>query len=126
MFKAVSPVNDINAINTSIDVILEPEVIDMQVALPKETLSDIFEAWIKYGIKMHTPNGRLITEWQITGYGRINTEFLRTRETGLNMAINMALRDIGAKIVLDFQKVPGVKNWLKEKIDCSNYSNLCQ
>ena len=126
MFKSVNPIEDVNEMDILVDVILEPEVMDMQVALPDETQSDIYESWIKYTIKMYTPDGKLITQWQITGYGKQQTAFLKNKERGLNMAINLALRDLGAKMVLDFPRVPGVKNWLTSTIDCSTYSNLCQ
>ena len=126
MFKSVNPVENINETDILVDVILEPEVMDMQVALPEETQSDMYEAWIKYTIKMYTPGGNLITQWQITGYGKTHTALFKNKERGLNMAINLALRDLGAKIVLDFPRVPGVKSWLTSTIDCSTYSNLCQ
>ena len=126
MFKSVNPIEDVNEMDILVDVILEPEVMDMQVALPEETQSDMYEAWIKYTIKMYTPDGKLITQWQITGYGKTHTALFKNKERGLNMAINLALRDLGAKMVLDFPRVPGVKNWLTSTIDCSTYSNLCQ
>jgi hypothetical protein len=125
MFKTVNPVNNITSSDSMIDGILEPEVIEMQVALPEETHSDMFEAWIKYGIKLYNPSGTIISEWQITGYGKTHKEMFKNKERGLTTAINMALRDIGAKMVLDFPRAPGIKNWLSTKIDCAQFSNIC-
>ena len=125
MFVTVNKINNMSSPDSIIDVILEPEVLEMQVALPEETHTDMYEAWLKYGIKMYDPNGELITQWQITGYGKSHTEMFRNKENGLTTAINLALRDIGAKLVLDFSRSPGVRNWLVSKIDCSKYSDLC-
>ena len=126
MFKTVNPVENVTVMDPLLDIILEPEVMEMQVALPQETQSDMFEAWIKYVIKMYKPGGELITQWQITGYGKTHTAMFKNKERGLNTAINMALRDLGAKMVLDFPRAPGVKNWLASTIDCAQYSYLCQ
>ncbi len=125
MFKTVNTVNEVTSNGNSIDGIFEPEVIEMQVALPEETHSDMFEAWIKYGIKLYNPSGQIISEWQITGYGKTHKAMFKNKESGLTTAINMALRDLGAKMVLDFPRAPGIKNWLSTKIDCSKFNNIC-
>ncbi|MEX2352809.1 MAG: hypothetical protein WD709_01385, partial [Gammaproteobacteria bacterium] len=52
MFNSVIPLDGTQAQGQPVDVILEPEVLEMQLALPKETRTDMYEAWIKYGIKM--------------------------------------------------------------------------
>jgi hypothetical protein len=125
MFSSVDEIDNLNISGHNIDIIIEPDVLDMQVALPEETHSDIFEAWIKYGIKIYKPGGDLITEWQLTGYGKTHTAMFKNKESGLNTAINLALRDLGAKIILDFQNVPEVETWLATKIDCSQHPNIC-
>jgi hypothetical protein len=125
MFSSVNKVDSPNSKSTDIDIVLEPEVLDMQVALPEETHSDMFEAWIKYGIKIYSSSGNMITEWQITGYGKTHTAMFKNKENGLNTAISMALRDLGAKMVLDFSNIPEMKTWLSSNIDCIQYPNLC-
>ena len=127
MFRSVEPVTEPKAAGAAatLDLILEPEVIETQVALPDETRSDNYEAWIKYGIKLYQPGGELIAEWQLTGYGRSQTAMFTSKEQGINTAINLALRDIGAKLVLDFQKAPGVREWLAGKINCTEFQHLC-
>jgi len=125
MFSAVKPLTGIQSGDQAIDIIFEPEVIDMQVSLPRETRSDMYEAWLKYGIKIYHPDGNLITEWQISGYGKAPDATFSTNERGLNSAIELALRDIGAKLVLDFPKAPGMREWLVSKIDCSRYPGIC-
>ena len=122
MFQAVAPVSKEG---TVADLVLEPEVMDTQFALPQETHSDMYEAWIKYGIKLYEPGGKIISEWQLTGYGKSPTAMFTSKEEGLNEAINLALRDIGARFVLDFRKAPGMREWLSGKINCTEYKHLC-
>jgi hypothetical protein len=125
MFRAVKPVDNIPAGGEAVDIILEPDVIEMQVALPEETHSDMYEAWVKYAVKMYQPTGDVISDWQITGYGKAHTSLFTNNKEGLDMAINLALRDIGAKLVLGLPKAPGVRDWLDNKIDCAAYNGLC-
>jgi hypothetical protein len=122
MFQAVAPAAEGT---TGVDLVLEPQVIETQVALPQETHSEMYEAWIKYGIKLYEPGGKIITEYQLTGYGKTPTAMFTSKEEGLNEAVNLALRDIGARFVLDFRKAPGMRDWLAGKINCSEYQYLC-
>ena len=103
----------------SVDAILEPNVLDMQLALPQETGMKLYEAWVKYDMKLYRPGGTLIDQWQLTGYGKASSENVGGPEAGLNAAINLALRDVGAKMTLGFTKNQGVVNWLCEKQKCA-------
>jgi len=119
MFREVQPVKNINpAADKNIDAVISPQVEEMQLALPGETHSDFYEAWIKYIIRLYAPSGELITEWPVTGYGKSPKGFLGNRDKGLNSAIAMALRDIGAKMALSFPKAAPVKQWLTAKTSC--------
>jgi len=125
MFASVNMLESIDTADSTIDLIIEPQVMEMQVALPDETHSENYEAWIKYVIKMYHPNGDLLAQLPITGYGKTPTAIFKNKERGLSTAINMALRDIGAKLVLDVPRSPEVRTWLHTKIDCTQYSYLC-
>ena len=113
MFKQVIDVPGTTApTGVHVDAILSPEVEDMQLAVPKETYSDLYEAWIKYKIQLYKPDGELIGEWPITGYGKAEKGFFNSRSKGLNTAINQAMRDIGAKFSIGFPKQEVVQQWL--------------
>jgi len=127
MFQSVLPVTTVSAPTdgTAIDAILEPDLVETQFALPDETQTDNYEAWIKYTIKLYQPDGKLISEWQLTGYGKTPTAMFTSKTDGLNTAVTYALRDIGARFVLDFRKAPGVQQWIVGKINCAEYPYLC-
>lgn len=115
MFKEVKQITSLPAaaVDTSgVQAILVPSIEEMQFSLPKETRLDMYEVWIKYKIRLQDVNGNVIAEWPLTAYGKSTTEFMKNREQGLNGAMELALRDAGAKMAIGFPKVAGVKQWL--------------
>lgn len=126
MFTSVKPVDDVSTeAAVLVDLILEPDVLEAQFALPEETRTDMYEAWIKYAIKLYEPGGDTVSEWQVTGYGKTPTAMFTSKEEGLNTAVSLALRDIGARFVLDLRNAPGMREWLTDKINCAEYPHLC-
>jgi hypothetical protein len=116
MFRNVSHVNSASAGGGAerLDAVISPQVEDMQFALPSETKSDVYEAWVRYKIRLFRPDGTLIADWYVTGYGKSVTELLRSRDKGLNEAMTQALRDAGARFALGFDKVEEIRAWLAE------------
>ena len=104
--------------DATVDAVLVPSVAEMQFALPAETKSDFYEAWIKYDVELYNRDGTPIANWSVTGYGKSSTEFMKSRDKGLNAAVNQALRDAGARFALGFSRVEEVGVWL-EQIDSS-------
>jgi hypothetical protein len=103
-----------------LDAILMPEVEEMQFALPNETRTEMYEAWIRYKITMYQPDGQPIVEFPVTGYGKSTTALFKGKDDGLNDAINSAYRDVGAKLTLGFAQVGAVQPWLADKQAESN------
>jgi len=102
------------AADTTVDAVLSPSVAEMQFALPAETKSDFYEAWIKYDVELYNHDGSPIANWSVTGYGKSSTEFMKSRDKGLNAAVNQALRDAGARFALGFSRVEEVSAWLEQ------------
>jgi hypothetical protein len=97
--------------------VLAPVIEEMQFSLPQETRLDMYEVWIKYRIRLLEADGDVITEWPLTAYGKTETEFMKNREQGLNGAMELALRDAGAKLALGFPEAVEVKEWLAGKLE---------
>lgn len=102
--------------NGGLDAVFAPHVEDMQFALPRETGTDLYEAWIKYRLNLYDQAGVAIANWTIAGYGKSAPEFLGSRDEGLMQAINAAFRDAGARLALSFTRTEEVKKWLTEKL----------
>ena len=114
MFQEVTEVAGTTAVAT-VDAVLAPSVAEMQFALPAETKSDFYEAWVKYDMELYNQDGSRIANWSVTGYGKSSTEFMKSRDKGLNAAVNQALRDAGAKFALGFPMVAEISAWLEQK-----------
>ena len=105
--------------------VITPQVEEMQFALPNETKTEIYEAWIKYKLQLRA-DGQLIAEWPVTGYGKTEDALLTQRDDGLSTAINLAMRDAGAKLAIGFEKVPEIRRWLAQRThDCQRYADAC-
>ncbi|TAJ91777.1 MAG: hypothetical protein EPO31_13795 [Gammaproteobacteria bacterium] len=115
MFQTVTQVAQPTS-GGGLDAVLAPHVEDMQFALPRETGTDLYEAWIKYRLSLYDQAGVAIANWTISGYGKSTPEFLGRRDEGLQQAINAAFRDAGARLALSFTRNEEVKKWLSEKL----------
>ena len=103
VFSRVVHVDGVSQLNgRTVDAILVPEVVDMQFALPHETRTGMYEAWVKYVVHVYDPEGQPVAEWPVSGYGKTETAMFTGRDEGLNVAINSAFRDVGAKLTLGF------------------------
>ena len=67
---------------------------------------------IEYKVSLLDKNGDLVADWPVTGYGKSSTEFLKSRDKGMQAAINSAFRDAGARFALSFSRIPPVRQWL--------------
>jgi hypothetical protein len=115
MFQTVTQVAQPTS-GGGLDAVLAPHVEDMQFALPRETGTDLYEAWIKYRLSLYDQSGVAIANWTISGYGKSTPEFLGRRDEGIQQAINAAFRDAGARLALSFTRNEEVKKWLSEKL----------
>jgi hypothetical protein len=123
MFQSTSHVDSTAPVSdVPLDAILSPTIEDIQFSLPRETRLDIYEVWIKYKVSIFDVEGQHITDFPLTAYGKSSTEFMKSRDDGLSAAMELALRDAGAKMVLGFTRDTGVREWLASTIgECDNY-----
>ena len=95
------------------DLILVPSVEEIQVAMPFETQLKVFEVWLKYNIAVYDDKGEPVADWIMTAYGKTPSRFLSSDEEALNQAAIVALRAAGARLLLEFPRVPEVQAWLQ-------------
>ncbi|MDT8319493.1 MAG: hypothetical protein RQ826_03090 [Xanthomonadales bacterium] len=116
VFSRVVQVDGVSPLNgRNVDAILVPEVVEMQFALPHETRTGMYEAWVKYIVHVYDSEGQPVAEWPVSGYGKTETATFTGRDEGLNIAINSAFRDVGAKLTLGFAKLEPFKQRLAGK-----------
>nr|WP_100169352.1 hypothetical protein [Microbulbifer agarilyticus] len=98
-----------------LDLVIVPEVRELQFTMPRETRVNIFEVWIKYDMHAYNQRGDSVAEWVITAYGKTPTAFLKSQEAALAQAINVALRDAGATLYTGFTQVPELQAFIVNK-----------
>lgn len=94
------------------DLVVRPELLEVQLATPADTYLNVYEVWLKYRVALLTSGGEPLGEWQMAAYGRTPDGLLRSREEAIRRAATVALRDAGAKLALDFYRAPPVAAWL--------------
>lgn len=117
MFQSVEEVPGLKAPDGSkVDAVFHPRIQALQVALPEETHMDFYEAWIRYEIRLLEPGGAPIDSWEVTGYGKENENgIFNSRGEHLNAAIETAMRDIGARLVLGLPRRTRIRTWLCDR-----------
>jgi len=90
-----------------------PRVEEMQFATPDETFFPFYEAWIRYEIDLVGGDGSSLEIWNIVAYGKSPKTRFTLQSDGLNKAIELALRDAGAKLSIGATDRPAVRQLLE-------------
>ena len=93
--------------------VITPSVQEVQLSTPSDTYLNVYEVWIKYSLDIKTAEGEQIDTWFMPAYGKTPDSFMLSRTSAIDEATVIALRDAGAKLVLDFYRIPSVNNWLR-------------
>ena len=105
----VSAVSDVTFENA---LVITPSVQEVQVSTPSDTYLNVYEVWIKYSLDIQTAKGDQVDSWFMPAYGKTPDSFMLSKTNAIEEATVIALRDAGAKLLLDFYRIPSVYNWL--------------
>jgi len=95
--------------------VIIPSVREVQVSTPSDNYLNVFEVWIKYNLDLETSQGESIDSWFMPAYGKTPDAFMASKSAAIEEAAIIALRDAGAKLMLDFYRIPAVNNWAAEE-----------
>ena len=95
------------------DGVIKPELEKFEFEVPVRGRDNFAEVWMQYRIKLYEPDGDLVVDWPVSGYGK--SEIMRDREGSLNQAAIVALREVGAAIATQFPTQPEVEYWARER-----------
>ena len=91
--------------DSAAELLLRPQLQDMQFSIPYQTRSNFFEVWLKYEIELYERDGEtLVARYPLTGYGRTRDGFLDSAQVAIEQAAITALRDAGAFFVIEFPR----------------------
>lgn len=94
---------------------LTPSLVDFQYSVPRETNDEIYEVWLKYDLQLTDNNHATVAQWQLSGYGKTPTAKLKSRQKALNIATNIALRDVGAQLSLTTKSLPDIRDLIAKQ-----------
>ena len=101
--------------NSEADLIIVPNVEDVQISMPNQSRLKVFEVWIKYNLQVFEGTGEPVADWIMTAYGKTPTRFLKSDTEALQQASMVAMRDAGAHFITGFARVPEIRQWLRHR-----------
>jgi hypothetical protein len=116
LFDRVEVVSSKSQVNPGADLVITPSVQEVQLSTPSESYLNVFEVWIKYRLDIETPDGVPIDSWFLPAYGKTPDSAMMSRARAIEDATIVALRDAGAKLMLDFYRIPAVHVWLEQRV----------
>lgn len=99
----------------SLDVVIEPEILDLQYTSPSETKLNLYEVWLRYRVKITDGKNNILADWVVKGYGKTPSATLKSNSVAFNAATNVALRDVGAQLAIGFPKQSAIQDLLAKK-----------
>ncbi len=92
-----------------------PAVREVQLSTPSDSYLNVYEVWIKYNLDIETADGEPIDSWFLPAYGKTPDSYLLSRSVAIEAAAVVALRDAGAKLMLDFFRIPALYGWMQQQ-----------
>lgn len=112
LFRRLEIVESVDHVSDRAELVITPSVVEVQVASPADTYLNVFEVWIKYKLDIRTVGGEVLDSWFMPAYGKTPDSFMLSKSDAIREASVIALRDAGAKLILDFYRVPAVADWM--------------
>lgn len=88
---------------TGVEAVLQPMIREVQIASPTTDKDEFHEAWIKYQLRLSTPQGQELTSWDLSAYGKHRAAIIGGGNEGLTAAVREAMRDAAAGMALIFR-----------------------
>lgn len=116
LFASVEVVSSRDEAGTGADLVITPSVQEVQLSTPNQSYLNVYEVWIKYRLDIETPDGIPIDSWFLPAYGKTPDSVMLSRSRAIEDATIVALRDAGAKLLLDFFRIPAIHVWMEQQL----------
>jgi hypothetical protein len=115
--EVVELADDPNApIPANVDLVIEPTLVDLEVASPEKSGTDQYTVWLNYNLLLTRPDRTPLGDWKVTAYGQDDVGSMGMgAEDAINDATIIALRDTAATIATGFAQAPGIAALLAAK-----------
>jgi hypothetical protein len=115
LFARVEVVSSKDQAGPDTELVIIPSVLQVQLSTPSESYLNVYEVWIKYQLDIVTADGAPVDSWFMPAYGKTQNSYLLSRTTAIEDATVVALRDAGAKLMLDFFRIPAIHGWVQQR-----------
>lgn len=115
LFGQVDVVESRGEVAPGADLVITPSVQEVQLSTPNQSYLNVYEVWIKYRLDIETPEGVPIDSWFLPAYGKTPDSVMLSRSRAIEDATVVALRDAGAKLMLDFFRIPAIHVWMEQR-----------
>ena len=115
LFDDVEFVSDPEAVSGDHKLVIIPSIREVQVSTPSDNYLNVFEVWIKYNLEIKSVDGETIDSWFMPAYGKTPDAFMASKSSAIEEAAVIALRDAGAKLMLDFYRIPAIYGCMMEQ-----------
>ncbi|MDX1556184.1 MAG: hypothetical protein R3212_09170 [Xanthomonadales bacterium] len=116
LFTNVEVVSSKAEVNPAAELVITPSVQEVQLSTPNQSYLNVYEVWIKYKLDIETPDGVPIDSWFMPAYGKTPDSVMLSRSRAIEGATVVALRDAGAKLLLDFYRIPAIHVWMEQRL----------
>lgn len=116
LFSSVQVVASRAEVGADADLVITPSVHEVQLSTPSQSYLNVYEVWIKYQLVIETIDGVPIDSWFLPAYGKTSNSVMLSRSRAIEDATVVALRDAGAKLLLDFYRIPAVHVWMEQRV----------
>lgn len=96
----------------AVDGVLSSTLEQFQFDVPRSSRDEFVEVWLQYRLQLLDPDGDLVIDWEVPGYGK--AEIDGNREDAVRRAAITAMREAGARISTNFTQQQPVQDWLED------------
>jgi len=92
-----------------LDALIEPSIDAFEFSTPEQSNTDAFAVWIRYRMKVYDREGKLVSNWPVSAYGKSLTTTMK-RSAALQRAAILAMRDAAALMIMKFDNVTRISS----------------
>jgi len=96
-----------------LDALIETSIDAFEFSTPDQSNTEAFAVWIRYRLKVYDSEGKLISEWPVSAYGKSQTTTLG-KSQALQRAAVLAMRDAAALMVMKFEQETQISSLLEQ------------
>jgi len=92
-----------------LDALIEPSIDEFEFSTPEQSSTDAFAVWIRYRLKVYDREGKLVSNWPVSAYGKSLTTTMAS-SAALQRAATLAMRDAAALMIMKFDNVTRISS----------------